>query len=323
MASTSERMLRLLSLLQSRRFWPGGELAARLEVSERTVRRDVDRLRGLGYPVHAVSGVAGGYQMRSGAVMPPLLLDGDEAVAIAIGLSSAAVGSLAGIEETSVRALSKIVHVMPPGLRRRVHALQEYIVPQAVAGPTVDANTLAVIAQAARDGERLRFRYRAHDDVETSRHVEPHRLVPQGRRWYLVAWDLERADWRTFRMDRLSTPGTTGERFRARELPGGQDADAFIRSSLGALPRMHEVEVHLSAPPDHVRRRVGRWAEVEPLDDGRARVTMRIDDLRWAALLLAEFGVPFTVIAPDEMRDYLRRLGSFLMSGESPLADRN
>src|SRR4051794_14852220 len=210
MANTSARMLRLLSLLQTHRFWPGHELADRLEVSERTLRRDVDRLRELGYPVAASRGVAGGYQLRSGAAMPPLLLDDEEAVAIAVGLRTAAGGAVDGIEETSVRALTKVIQVMPPRLRRRVDALQAYTVPafwgQGRGGPTVDADALTVIAQACRDDERLRFGYTTRDGRETTRLVEPHRLVSLGRRWYLVAFDIERHDWRTFRVDRLTEP---------------------------------------------------------------------------------------------------------------------
>lgn len=186
-------MLRLLSLLQTHRHWPGDELADRLEVSQRTLRRDVERLRDLGYPVDASRGVAGGYQLRAGSALPPLLLDDDEAVAIAVGLRSAAAGSVSGVEETSVRALTKVIQVMPPRLRRRVSALQNYTVPAMLGGgPTVDAIVLTVIAQACRDSERLRFRYTKRDGESAKRLVEPLRLVSLGRRWYLVAWDLER-----------------------------------------------------------------------------------------------------------------------------------
>src|SRR5690349_1673026 len=204
MANTSERTLRLLSLLQTHRYWAGTDLADRLGVSERTLRRDVDRLRELGYPVDASRGVAGGYQLRAATAMPPLLLDDEEAVAIAVGLRPAAGGAVEGIEETSVRALTKVIQVMPPRLRRRVEALRAYTVPGVFSGgPTVDAEALAVIASACRDDERLRFDYTARGQERTTRLVEPHRLVSLGRRWYLVAWDTERGDWRTFRVDRL------------------------------------------------------------------------------------------------------------------------
>src|SRR5690606_14124940 len=207
MANTNARMLRLLSLLQTHRFWPGSELAARREVSERTLRRDIDRLRELGYPVEATRGVAGGYQLQAGAALPPLLLDDEEAVAIAVGLRTAAGGVVDGIEETSVRAPAKVVQVMPPRLRRQVEALRTHTVPSPLGtGPTVDALALTVIAQACRDHERLRFTYTARAGEPSRRLVEPHSLVTAGRRWYLVAWDLERHDWRTFRVDRLEDP---------------------------------------------------------------------------------------------------------------------
>jgi predicted DNA-binding transcriptional regulator YafY len=174
MANTSSRMLRLLSLLQTHRYWPGGELAQRLEVSERTLRRDIDRLRELGYPVDASRGVAGGYQLQAGAALPPLLLDDEEAVAIAVGLRTASGGAVEGIEETSVRALAKVVQVMPPRLRRRVDALQSHLMPAAWGdGPTVNAETLTVIAQACRDDERLRFRYTTREGDEATREVDP------------------------------------------------------------------------------------------------------------------------------------------------------
>lgn len=316
MASTSERMLRLLSLLQTHRYWPGGELASRLEVSERTLRRDVDRLRDLGYPVDASRGVGGGYQLRSGAAMPPLLLDDEEAVAIAVGLRTAATGAVEGIEETSVRALTKVVQVMPPRLRRRVNALQAYTVPGGVnRGPTVDALALTAIAQACRDAERLRFGYTARDGEQTTRLVEPHRLVSLGRRWYLVAWDVERHDWRTFRVDRLADAETTGARFRQRELPGG-DAAEFVRAQITAMPAQHEVVVILRAPAADVRQIVSRWATVEVVDEQTCRLLMSVDTFEWPTLILATVATSFEVVEPPEFRDYLRTTGErFIRAG--------
>src|SRR3954447_23028294 len=203
MSGTSSRLLELLSLLQARRDWPGNELAERLEVSGRTIRRDMDRLRGLGYPVESLSGPAGGYRLKAGTAMPPLLLDEDEAIAIAVGLRTAARASVAGIEETSLRALVKLEQVLPAHLRRRVSAFGAATVAPAPAGPTVDPQHLTVIAAACRDGECLRFGYRSRDGAETRREVEPHSLVNLGRRWYVVAWDRGREDWRSFRIDRL------------------------------------------------------------------------------------------------------------------------
>lgn len=309
MANTSARMLRLLSLLQTHRYWPGGELADRLEVSERTLRRDVDRLRELGYPVDASRGVAGGYQLQAGAALPPLLLDDEEAVAIAVGLRTAAGGAIAGIEETSVRALTKLVQVLPPRLRRRVDALQAYTVPAVMGGgPTVDALALTVIAQACRDDERLRFGYTRRDGAAATRLVEPHRLVSLGRRWYLVAWDVERHDWRTFRIDRLHEPEATGARFRQRELPGG-DAAAFVRDRLASVPTRYEVVVDIAAPAAEVEAIVGRWGAVEPAGESACRMTMNVDDLSWPTMVLGVVGADFTVVQPAELRDRVRSVG--------------
>ena len=312
-------MLRLLSLLQTHRFWPGQDLADRLEVSERTLRRDVDRLRELGYPVNATRGVAGGYQLQSGAAMPPLLLDDEEAVAIAVGLRTAAGGAVDGIEETSVRALTKVIQVMPPRLRRRVDALQAYTVPAfwgPGGGPTVDAGALTVLAQACRDDERLRFGYRARSGQETTRLVEPHRLVSLGRRWYLVAWDTERHGWRSFRVDRLTDPRTTGIRFRRRELPGG-DVAAFVRDQIASMPTRYQVVVDVRAAADVVRRVVSRWGTVEALDESSCRLLMSIDSLEWPALVLTTVGADFHVVQPPELRDYLRTTGELLARNAS------
>jgi predicted DNA-binding transcriptional regulator YafY len=313
MSNTSGRMLRLLSLLQTHRFWAGGELAGRLEVSERTVRRDVDRLRELGYPVHATRGVAGGYQLQAGAALPPLLLDDEEAVAIAVGLRTAAAGAVDGIEETSVRALGKVIQVMPPRLRRRVNALQDYTVPAVFgAGPTVDAEALTVIAQACRDDERLRFEYTAREGEPVNRLVEPHRLVSLGRRWYLVAWDVERHDWRTFRVDRLASPVPTGARFRQRELPA-PDAAVFVRQRLAALPHRHQVEVDVHTTADRVRAVLGRWGTVEETGPRTCRLLMSVESLDWPALVLGAVGADFDVVSPPELREYVGTMGELFV----------
>ena len=308
MANTSARMLRLLSLLQTHRFWPGSELAERLEVSERTLRRDIDRLRELGYPVEASRGVAGGYQLQAGAALPPLLLDDEEAVAIAVGLRTAAGGAVDGIEETSVRALTKVVQVMPARLRRRVEALRTHTVPSPFGrGPTVDATALTVIAQASRDHERLRFTYTARDGEPTPRLVEPHSLVTVGRRWYLVAWDVERHDWRTFRVDRLTEPAPAGAPFRPRELPGG-DAAEFVRQRLASIPTRYRVEVVIRTAAERVASVVDRWGTVEPIDDDSCRLLMNVDELEWPMFALASVGADFEVVEPPELRDHLRRV---------------
>ncbi len=202
--NTSARMLRLLSLLQTHRYWPGGELSDRLEVSPRTLRRDVDRLRELGYVVDAVRGVAGGYQLRAGGQLPPLLLEDEEAVAVAVSLQSSAAGGTPGMEETSVQALSKVIALMPPRLRRQMDALRSQTerLPWS-GGPALDPALLSTLAQACRDSEPIHFTYTARGAEPTDRWVEPHRMVSMGRRWYLVAYDRDRQDWRSFRVDRI------------------------------------------------------------------------------------------------------------------------
>ena len=219
MADTSARTLRLLSLLQGRRYWPGAELAERLQVSPRTLRRDVDRLRELGYPIQAQRGVDGGYQLAAGAALPPLVVDDEEALALAVGLQVAAQGAMEGTAEASMRALAKVIQVMPARLRRRVQALGAMTVPASwdaaggAVNQTVDPEVLTTLALACRDTERVRFSYTAADGEQTGRHVEPHRLVLLGRRWYLVGYDLDRQGWRSYRLDRLTGPGGTGIRF--------------------------------------------------------------------------------------------------------------
>jgi predicted DNA-binding transcriptional regulator YafY len=311
MANTSSRTLRLLSLLQTHRYWPGTELAERLDVSVRTLRRDVDRLRELGYPVDAQRGIDGGYQLAAGAALPPLVLDDEEAVALAIGLRTAAQGAVAGIEESSVRALAKVVQVMPPRLRRRVDALRAATVPSAwVGGPMIDAGLLTAVAVACRDEERLRFSYTVQSGEETARHVEPHRLVSLGRRWYLVGYDLRREDWRSFRLDRLTNPRSTGARFSPRELPA-KDAAAFVRAGIRNMANTsHNVEALIHAPAATVRASVGQWATVEEIDTGRCRLLMTVDNLNWPALALGSVGAEFKVLQPPELVAHIREWGS-------------
>ncbi len=308
MSHPGSRTLRLLSLLQSRRFWSGRELADRLEVSARTLRRDVDRLRQLGYPVEAQRGVEGGYQLAAGAVLPPLVLDDDEAVAIGVGLQTAIQGgTVVGIEEASVRALTKVVHVMPSRLRRRIDALAAVTdpAPWVPAAASVDADVLVSLAQACRDGERLEFTYTARGGELTSRTVDPHRLVLLGRRWYLVAWDLARFDWRTFRLDRLEEPRTTGDHVMPRDLPGG-DAAEFVRSGIDNLPTRHQVEAVIHAAAPVVRGRIGRWATLEEAGDDRCLLRMSSDTLDWPAMVLGNAEAEFEVVSPPALNDHLR-----------------
>jgi predicted DNA-binding transcriptional regulator YafY len=311
MASTSSRTLRLLSLLQSHRYWPGAELAERLGVSARTLRRDIDRLRELGYPVRAQRGVEGGYQLAAGAALPPLVVDDEEAVALALGLQAAAQDAVEGIAESSVRALAKVVQVMPGRLRRRVEALGAMTVPARWAGTGqtgVDPGVLTSVALACRDSERLRFEYTAASGEHTARHTEPHRLVSLGRRWYLVGYDLDRQDWRSYRLDRLTGPGGTGIRFRQRELPAA-DAVAFVRAGIGSARAVYEVEAVVEAPAARVRERIGRWSTVEDIDATRCRVRMTTDSLDWPAMTLGVAGEEFRVLSPPELLGHLHDWG--------------
>jgi predicted DNA-binding transcriptional regulator YafY len=308
MSDTSSRLLELLSLLQARRDWPGAELAERLEVSARTVRRDVERLRGLGYPVESLRGPAGGYRLHAGTAMPPLLLDEDEAIAIAVGLRTAARASVAGIEESSIRALVKLEQVLPAHLRRRVGALGSATIAPPVSGPTVDPQHLTAIASACRESECLRFAYRSRDGSETRREVEPHSLVNLGRRWYLVAWDRHRDDWRTFRVDRLERPAATGTRFTARRLPT-KDASAYVAQSISSAPSRFDALVTVHASAAEMASRVPPyWGTFEPIDEHTCRYRAGDDDLAWLAMRIAMLGVDVEVHEPPELIEHLNAL---------------
>jgi len=320
MSQTSSRLLELLSLLQGRRDWPGNELADRLEVSGRTIRRDMERLRQLGYPVESATGPAGGYRLRAGSAMPPLLLDDEEAIAIAVGLRTAARASVTGIEEPAVRALVKLEQILPAHLRRRVSALGSATFTLPAAGPTVDPQQLTVIAAACRDTECLRFGYRSRDGTATRREVEPHSLVNHGRRWYLVAWDIGREDWRTFRVDRLAKPASTGRRFAPRGLPA-KDAAAYVERSIAGAPNRFEALVTVRAAAEEIASRVPTyWGEIEPIDAHSCRYRTGDDDLRWLALRVAMLGVDFEVQEPPELVEHLRalsvRLGNAIGSAD-------
>ncbi|MET9735375.1 YafY family protein [Streptomyces sp. NPDC006458] len=263
MLETSARLLRLLSLLQAHREWSGAELADRLGVTSRTVRRDVDRLRELGYPVHASPGTGGGYQLGVGAELPPLLLDDDEAVAVAVGLRTAAGQGVEGIGDSSVRALAKLEQVLPHRLRRRVGALNAFTVPMLRGtGPeAVDPALLTELAGLCRDAERLRFEYEDHGGAPTRRTVEPHRLVCSERRWYLVAWDLDREDWRTFRVDRVRPRPPHGPRFVPRE-PPADDLAAYVSRGVSTRAYASHAVLRLLVPLEEAAQRVSPTAGV-------------------------------------------------------------
>ena len=308
---TSARLLRLLSLLQTPRVWPGGELAGRLGVSPRTVRNDVERLRRLGYPVAATRGAAGGYRLGAGAALPPLLLEDDEAVAVVVGLRAAAGRAVEGLDEAARRALAKLTQVLPTRLRGRVSALSAATVPLADwSPPGVDAETLTTLAGAIARREALRFTYRPPGGREEQRRAEPHRLVSWGRRWYLVAFDDRRQDWRRFRVDRIAGLTQTGQRAPARALPEG-GAAAFVARALNRPAPTYRAVATLNAPVEAVAGRLGdAAAELEPLDGGRCRLRSDADTLEWLAFRLATLGCAFEVHQPPELIAYLRALGA-------------
>ena len=310
MLETSARLLRLLSLLQTHREWSGGSLANRLGVSPRTVRRDVDRLRELGYPVHSTSGTAGGYQLGAGAELPPLLLDDEEAVAVAVGLRGAAHGGIEGITESSARALAKLEQVLPHRLRRRVGALTEYTVPmhREHTGPAVVAGVLTELAHACRDHERLRFRYAAHDGTPSRRSVEPHRLVTTHRRWYLVGWDLDREDWRTFRADRITLTPPHGPRFAPRT-PPAEDLAAWV--SEGVSTRAYAVHgtVLLRASMEEAAARISlSTGTLEAVDAGSCLLRTGGWSMEALVVHILLLGIDFEVREPGELVEYVRRL---------------
>jgi predicted DNA-binding transcriptional regulator YafY len=308
---TSARLLRLLSLLQVRRDWTGDELADRLGVTARTVRRDVEKLRALGYPVNATGGVAGGYHLGAGAALPPLLLDDEEAVAVAIGLRTAAAGTVTGIEETSVRALAKLEQLLPARLRHRINALHVATVPLTGPTPAVDSDILTTIASACRDQQRLRFGYRGHDGTASTRLVEPHRLVHTPRRWYLVAFDTERQDWRTFRVDRIDSPPVAGQRFRPRTPP--EDAAAYVSQAVSSAPYRYQARILMHAPIDVVADLASPTAgRLEVVDESSCVLHTGANSLDTLALYVALKGVDFEVLDPPELVYHIRQLASRL-----------
>jgi predicted DNA-binding transcriptional regulator YafY len=322
MVQTSARLLALLSLLQVRREWTGQELADRLEVGPRTIRRDVDKLRSLGYPIEAAPGVAGGYRLGNGGELPPLLLDDAEAVAVAVGLRTAAAGGIAGIEETSVRALTKLEQVLPGRLRRRVSALSLATSSFGMEGPRIDPEVLATLAGACRDQVRLRFPYIARDERATQRAVEPAAVVYSGHRWYLVAFDLDRDDWRTFRIDRIRGRVRIGERGQRRIVPGGDPA-AFVRERLrsswegdaSASPALPG-RIRLGVSVARARTRIpSRYAEVEADGEEACIVTSRGAWSRGFLVWMATLDEPLEVLEPPEMVEAARTIATRLAVG--------
>ena len=316
-------MLELLALLQVRHRWAGQELAERLDVSTRTVRRDVDRLRALGYPVHADRGLDGGYQLGAGTKLPPLLLSDDEAVAIAIGLRTAASQPITGIAESSMGALIKIGQLLSAPLQRRVESITAAVgVPSSLATEAVALATLTTLARACRDSERARFAYRRVSGDESERHVEPHHVVPLDRRWYLVAWDLDRDDWRTFRLDRINDPKTTNRRFTPRPLPAADPA-TYVRQKIATLRSVYNVVLIVDAPIEAVERHLGPWASATTLSANTTRIEMNIPDFGWAVLMLAVLNADIRYVEPPEFLTFIQELAHRFLTTAGPANQTN
>jgi predicted DNA-binding transcriptional regulator YafY len=306
MLETSARLLKLLSLLQARRDWSGAALAERLGVALRTVRRDVDRLRDLGYPVEARPGADGGYRLGAGAAMPPLLLDDDEAVAVAVGLRTA--GTVTGIEETSVRALVKLEQVLPARLRRRVNAVGQATVSLAHRGPTVSPELLTLLATACRDRDLVRFTYARADGSESRRTVEPVRLACTGRRWYLLCWDRSADGWRTLRVDRIGSEPSVVGRFAVRE-PPTEDVAAYISRAISSAPYRYQAKVLLRVPAAVAAERVSPAAGmIEARDAGTCVLHVGGPSLAEFPVYVAQIGFEFEVLEPPELVARVREL---------------
>lgn len=304
MAETTERVLRLLGLFETRSVWTGPELTEVLGVTTRTLRRDVERLRELGYPIGATPGVGGGYRLGAGGRMPPLLLEEDEVVAVTVALRVGAQG-ISAIGEPAVRALTKLDQVMPPRLRGEVSALADATALLPGSTDEVDTGVLVVLAHAVRDHVRARFGYTSRAGDHVDRDVEPYRLVATGRRWYLLAWDLHREDWRTFRLDRMAGVRSSTFRFTPRPTP---DPVEHVRRAVQRTGDAHRVRVRLTADVDAVRRRIpDQYGTSRQVSPGVTEVVSSSDDLAGLArhLTMAAFdvGARLTVVDPPALAD--------------------
>jgi len=309
MLDTSTRLLRLLTLLQTRRFWSGQELAERLEITPRTVRRDVERLKRLGYPVDGTPGVAGGYQLGAGASLPPLQLDDEEALAISLGLFALTSGTVSGVEEASLRALVKLERVLPARLRKRATALRTTLQPLDRTGPRVNSQLLAMLAGAISDHLEVSFSYENKQGTCSDRCVDPAGIVHTGRRWYLVAWDKTRQDFRTFRVDRILGSAELGQRYTPRPLPDGGNLQSYVARSVTVEPFGSEVRVIVHAPLARLRPWIGQdSATLHAVDEQRCRLIARASSLSSAAAWILHLDCDFEVEEPAALRDHLRSL---------------
>lgn len=311
MADTTARTLRLLSLLQRRRYWPGSDLAARLEVSDRTLRRDIERLRELGYTVESDRGVDGGYRLGGSSGEAMLLLDNDEATALAVALHTAASGS-SELAEASLGALSKVLSMLGPQQRQRAETVRTAVsFGAAFESSAPRLAILDIVAGSCRDEVRLAFDYVAANGAATSRYVEPCQLVALGTRWYLVAHDCDRDDWRTFRVDRISAPSPARNTFVPRP-PPADNLHEYVRFNMREMNAVIRVVIETDAPAARVRAEYGTWVDVEELGDGRCRVAMDSDSFRWPTHIVANLDASVTVIDPPEFRDHLAAVAARL-----------
>ncbi|MDX3227627.1 helix-turn-helix transcriptional regulator [Streptomyces sp. ME19-01-6] len=313
---TTERVLTLLGLLQQRQVWTGPELADRLGVTPRTVRRDVERLRALGYPVHASQGVGGGYQLGQGQDLPPLLLDDEEAIATAVSLLAGAGGAVVGAGDAALRALTKLDQVLPTRLRHEVRALSGSV-ESFGGGATVDPEVLMTLARACRDEVEAGFDYPSGSEVR-QRRVEPYRLVASDRRWYLLAYDLDRDDWRSFRVDRMAAVSARTWRFRPRAAP---DAATYVQESVASRVYPHQARFLVRASADTVRAQISASAAVV-----RRRGSELCEVLSGAASLdfvlmhVLLLGHDFEVLDPPELGRRCRALAEKLLSAGATIA---
>lgn len=309
---TAERLLKLLGLLEGRIDWTAEDLARRLEVTPRTIRRDVTKLRSLGYPVEAMAGPGGGYRLGAGGKMPPLLLDDDEALAVALGLRVSTTSAVGGLEDASLSALTKLENVLPPRLRNRLEDVSEATTSTLVGSRAdVDHSTLAAVAAAVRGEVRLRLEYVDNEGRHTQRHVEPRRLVHTGRRWYLVAFDLDRDDWRTFRLDRVTSPKQTGMKSKRR--PGPDPVD-LVQRGITIDAWAFRASVVLQVPATVASRHIApTLGTIEPIDQMTSRLLIGADEMDWLARYLLSLPVEFEVEDPPELREELASIGGRLL----------
>ncbi|MEU3024328.1 YafY family protein [Nocardiopsis alba] len=320
MADTGRRMLRLLSLLQNGRSWSGAALAEALDTSPRSLRRDIDRLRELGYPVESLRGPGGHYRLVAGNAVPPLMFEDDEVVTVALGLRMVA-GGLSGVEdveEGAERALGKIERVLPSRLSRRAASLSAAVDPGRRVWPGPSADLVTTLGEAVAAGHRVRLLHRGRDGAERRRRVDPYRLILLRRRWYLFGWDHEREDWRSFRLDRIVEATPTHAPYTRREPPARDLADHLERR-FGRAEERHTVTVLFHASAAEVAARLMRVdGTLEPVGDDRARYTALVDSHEWMAMVLALTGLDFTVEGPEGFVDHIAELSVRLARAVTP-----